>query len=176
MLYNLAHIERERGRSDSAADLYEIASLLAHRIGQADVEVGAHAGAGLALLRRGDVERARAAYATATALMRARTDWFQGRELVEALGIRLTARDGRHAEAAARFGGVCPSADATDPYSAIWLIAECADVVLAHDPALLRSWVTRYVGRIEQLGYAAMEARFAQLLAQADAAGAPPAS
>ena len=174
-LYNLAHIERERDRFESAADLYEIASLLAQRIGQADVEVGAHAGAGLALLRQGGVERARAAYAAATGLMRARTDWFQGRELVEALGIRLMAYDGRHAEAAARFGGACATAEAVDPYSAIWLIAECADVVLAHDPALLRSWVARYAERIEQLGYAAMGARFAQLLEQAAAAHAPPA-
>ena len=87
-LYNLAHLERERGDQNAAAELYDVAASLAQRVGQADVEIGAMAGAALALLSQGKIDAARTAHGLVEDRIRSRSDWFQGRELVAALAVR----------------------------------------------------------------------------------------
>jgi diguanylate cyclase (GGDEF)-like protein len=123
-LLNLAHLDRERGEYASAAELYDVAESLAQRIGQADVELGAVAGAGLARFRLGNAAAAQAAYHKADAHVRARPEWFQGRELAEALAVEVQASLGDHAGAAARFERARGLAEQCDVYAARWLSTE----------------------------------------------------
>ena len=165
-LYNLAHLDRERAEHDSAAELYDVASALAQRIGQADVEIGAAAGAGLSLLQQGKIDAAQIACLDAEERLKSRPGWFQGRELVEALRIRLTARGGRTSEAVQYFRDALIMAEASDFYCAAWLTAECADTLLEYDPEGIRDSVNRYAGRAKDLGFAEISKRYEQLLAR----------
>ena len=54
-LYNMAHVERELGLWESAAELYDATIPLAQRIGQSDIEIGATAGAGVCHLELGRI-------------------------------------------------------------------------------------------------------------------------
>ena len=166
-LYNLAHLDRERGEFATAGEMYDVASALAHRVGQSEVEVGALAGSGLAALEQDRVEDARAAYRVVTEKLSGRTDWFQGRELVEALRIRLAARDGDGDGAVAQFLQAHELADSSDAYSAAWLTVACADSLLTHDPGRIRGLVTGYAVRVREMGYSAMTERYEALLARA---------
>ena len=165
-LYNMAHLERERGEQATAAELYEVAVALAEKIGQSDVEIGGTAGLGLALLDTGKLAPARAAERWAADRLRSRTDWFQGREMVEALAIRILAADGLLAEAVKRFHAALALADVTDVYGAAWLTAQCADVLKEHDPVVMQASLHRYAARAEGLGYTAVSKRYGELLAQ----------
>ena len=166
-LYNLAHLDRERGEFESAAELYDAAASLAERVGQSDVEIGATAGAGLSLLEQGKLDGARAAHLEAAERVRARSDWFQGRELVEALGVRLAAVDGRMDEAMRLFDHSRTIADANDVYTAAWLTAECASVLHDEDPERVRQAVERYADPVRALGYVRLIARYDELLSRA---------
>jgi hypothetical protein len=56
----------------------------------------------------------------------ARRDWwFQGRELVEALRVRLAAAAGEGERAAGCFLEAVAHAEAHDHYAAVWLGADC---------------------------------------------------
>jgi len=165
-LYNLAHLDRERGEHESAAELYDAATSLAQRVGQSDVEIGAVAGAGLCLLEQGKTAPARAAHVEADERIRARSDWFQGRELVEALGVRLAAADGRLADAMRLFDQSRTLADASDVYTAAWLTAECATVLYEHDPERIRQAVERFSEQVRSLGYVRLIARYEELLSR----------
>ena len=166
-LYNLAHLDRERGEFESAAELYDAAASLAQRVGQSDVEIGATAGAGLSLLEQGKIEGARSAHAEAAERVRARPDWFQGRELVEALGVRLAAADGQLEEAMRLFDHSRTVADANDVYTAAWLTAECASVLYEQDPERIRQAVERYADPVRALGYVRLITRYEELLSRA---------
>jgi hypothetical protein len=96
--------------------------------------------------------------------LRSRTDWFQGREIAEALTIRLLAADGLVADAVKRFHAAIAMADVTDVYGAAWLTAQCADILKAHDPVVMQASLHRYAARVEGLGYAAMSKRYGELL------------
>jgi len=128
-LYNLAHVDRERGELAAAAELYDAAGSLARRIEQADVEVGAVAGAGLARLRLGRLGAARAACREAEARAAARGEWFRGRELLEALAVRVAVAEGDVARAAERYERARALAEGKDAYGARWLTAECGGVL-----------------------------------------------
>ena len=94
-LYNLAISRRERGDLEAAGALYRETASLAEQLGADDIAIGAHAGAGLTALRQHDVAAARTALAAAQRMLGARDDWwFQGRERLEALVIRLAMLDG----------------------------------------------------------------------------------
>ena len=166
-LYNLAHLDRERGEFESAAELYDAATSLAQRVGQSDVEIGAIAGAGLSLLEQGKTDPARIALMGAEERIRARSDWFQGRELVEALAVRLAVHDGRIADALEFFDTSRTLSDASDVYSAAWLTAECGECLLDHDPERIRSAVERFAEQIRGLGYMSMIRRYEELLSRA---------
>jgi tetratricopeptide (TPR) repeat protein len=169
-LYNLAHLDREGGRHAAAGELYEITARLAMQRGQAEVEIGARAGMGLASLADGAPEAARAALVEVEDRLAGRDAWwFQGRELVEALAVRLIAVDGDVSAAAMRLERALAAAESVDVYGAAWLLAECAEVLARHDPARQRASVQAYAQRVEALGFDRMRQRYRRLLATAHA-------
>ncbi|HET9929439.1 MAG TPA: tetratricopeptide repeat protein [Polyangiaceae bacterium] len=159
-LFNLAHAERELGAWEAATELYETTIPLAQRIGQADIEIGAIAGAGLCALELDKLDAARVAASDLVSRMRNRTDWFQGRELVEALFIRIDAVEERHVQALTRFATAVSLAEAADVYSAAWLVAVCSESLTEADPLTVHRFVDEYDGRVKKLGYAEMTRRF----------------
>jgi tetratricopeptide (TPR) repeat protein len=165
-LYNLAHLDRARGDFESAAELYDVALGSAQRLQQSDVEIGSLAGGGLCRLELGDETSARHAFGLATERLRNRPDWFQGREVVEALSIRLAEIDGKVDEAFDRFENSLTLSSSSDVYSAAWITAECAEVLFKHDPIHVRSSVLRYAERVKGLGYAEMSRRYELLLSK----------
>ena len=99
-LYNMAQAARERDDWNAASILYEQVFAVAARTGQPDVELGARAGQALAALAVG----ARSVADDAMRWIRANVEprpewWFQGRDLVDALRIRLAAERGDDAHA-----------------------------------------------------------------------------
>jgi tetratricopeptide (TPR) repeat protein len=139
-LYNIAYLASERGDIVEAIRLYKETAALATRLETDDIAVGAHAGAGLAALRLTETAEAYAALDAAEAQLGARHDWwFQGRELLESLVIRLHAQAGQHQQALERFRAAVERLEAIDIYAATWLVADCAATVAEHDPAV---WVT----------------------------------
>ena len=165
-LYNLAHLDRERGEFEAAAELYDVASALAQRIGQSDVEIGATAGAGLALLYLGKVDAARVASLESSERLRARPEWFNGREIAETLQIRLAALDGQPQEALKRFEAAVTLAEETDFYSAAWLTAECADILIDIDRERIRSSVNRFADKAREFGLSEISRRYQDVLAR----------
>ncbi|HEX3434523.1 MAG TPA: diguanylate cyclase, partial [Solirubrobacteraceae bacterium] len=133
-LYNLAHIERERGDVVAALAIYRETATLAAQLGAAEIVVGAHAGAGLAALRLNQQEAAHASLAAAEATLAARTDWwFQGRELLESLVVRLAVQGGEHDRAGERFHRAVERLEPMDTYSAAWMVADCGAELAPHD-------------------------------------------
>jgi diguanylate cyclase (GGDEF)-like protein/putative nucleotidyltransferase with HDIG domain len=162
-LYNCADLEWERGDTAAAAALYRETAALAEQLGADDIAIGAHAGAGLAALRRHEAPAARAALAAAQRALGDRADWwFQGRERLESLVIRLAVQDGRSAEAGARFAAAVERLEAMDVYSAAWMVADCAADLAA---AALDPWPT--VDRFAEHGtvreFVPLAARFTAL-------------
>jgi hypothetical protein len=140
---------------------------VAQRVGQADVEIGARAGAGLALLAQGRNEDARVAHADAAERMRARTDWFQGRELAEALAVRVIAAAGAADDAKRRHEEARQLAEPSDFYGAATLVAECGDTLLGLDGGFARRVLLDYAPRVRSSGFGALERRYEQLLTRA---------
>jgi tetratricopeptide (TPR) repeat protein len=162
-LFNMAHVERELGQWESAAELYEATIPLALRIGQSDIEIGATAGAGLCALEVGRLEQARAALRELEPRVRNRTEWYQGREIVEALAVRLLAIDGRPTEAFARFVSAISLAESSDVYNAAWLTVACADALIQFNSEGVKLSILSYRDRVRRLGYAEMTRRYEAL-------------
>jgi tetratricopeptide (TPR) repeat protein/GGDEF domain-containing protein len=158
--YNLAHLERDRGRHREAGDTYELVVALADRIGQVEVQEGARAGFGLARLEAGHEADARAAAAHVKPFLESR-EWFQGREQGEALLIRLLLLDQEVDQALRAFSRALLLAEPTDVYAAAWLTAELWDEISRHDRALIGDAVQRYGARPEVLGNPKIRDRFA---------------
>ena len=165
-LFNLAHLDRDRHEYNSAAELYDVTTSLAQRIGHSDVEIGAIAGSGLSLLAQGKAEPAREKYETAGERMRSRSDWFQGRELVEALGVHVGVRDGRAAESLARFEQALVMAEASDLYVAAWLTAACAEALYDVARDRMREVVGAYVDRVRGMGYTEIDRKLEDIMAR----------
>jgi GGDEF domain-containing protein/tetratricopeptide (TPR) repeat protein len=162
--YNLAHLERDLGRHRRAGNTYELVVALAERIGQAEVQEGARAGYGLCRLADGHEADARRAEARVSRFMESRADWFQGRELGEALLLRIQALDGRRDEMAPTLDRALRLADGTDVYAAAWLTAEFWDDVHPLAPDMMERAARRYGTRPEVLGNPKIRDRFAVLL------------
>ena len=158
-LYNIAHLARELGDAAGATELYGACVSLAERLGQPDVHVGALAGVGLAALTLGQFAAANSQLTAATELLSGRDmRWFQGRELLEALEIRLLAGRGDVEAATSRLDDVLADAQRHDQYAAVWLMAECADALRSTDAR----WVEltrRYAVHARALGYAPLLSR-----------------
>ena len=163
-LFNLAHVERELGAWQSAVELYETTIPLAERIGQADIEIGAIAGAGLCHLELGKIDAARVAVAELQSRIGDRTDWFQGRELVEALFVRADVLEGHKVQALTRFATAVSLAEAADIYSAGWLVAVCSRSLAEADAPTMVRFVDEYEPRVKKLGYAELTRRFDALV------------
>nr|MBA3890366.1 tetratricopeptide repeat protein [Gemmatimonadaceae bacterium] len=163
-LYNMGHLARERGEPDRAVTWYDETAQLARQIAQADVEIGAIAGAGLAAWALGRTDASQAALRDVEALIGGRRDWwFQGRELVEALRVRsLHAQAGAAVAAEALAHGVT-AAEAHDAYGAAWLVAELAPDLADAGATSVWDLVARYAGRVDALGYAPLSRRYAAL-------------
>jgi diguanylate cyclase (GGDEF)-like protein len=136
-LYNIATLASERGDIGEALRLYRETATLATRLETDDIAVGAQAGAGLSSLRLSDIADAHEALGAAETHLGARRDWwFQGRELLESLVIRLHAQAGDHHLALERFRNAVERLEAMDIYAATWLVADCAATVAEHDPTV----------------------------------------
>jgi tetratricopeptide (TPR) repeat protein len=134
-LYNLGNLERERGDAVESARIYKETSALAEQLGAEDIAVGAHAGAGLAALRLHTMPAAHTALDAAYRIFAGRTDWwFQGRELLESLAIRIDAMAGRYDAARERFRLAVERLEPMDVYAAAWLVADCAATLAENDP------------------------------------------
>jgi tetratricopeptide (TPR) repeat protein len=151
-LYNMANLDRELKDYLSGAELYEATASLAQRIGSADLEIGAMAGEGICWLEMGKLDAARVPYAAIEHKMATRQGWFQGRELVETLKIRIAAAEGRGQEALQMFDVAQTMAEGSDLYSAAWLTAACADALFALDPERIRNTMRRYSREVGALG------------------------
>jgi hypothetical protein len=159
----MANLERERGQFGQGAELYESTSSLAQRIGQSEVEIGAFAGEGLCLLSMGKLEAAKVQAALVEQRMTARQGWFQGRELVDALRVRLATTEERPADALEAFESARRLAEEFDVYSAAWLTAQCADVLFASYPEQIQQAVQRYAGQVQSLGFADLVRKYKEL-------------
>ncbi len=162
--YNLAHLARERGDAESARDLYDASARLAGELGLPDVELGAVAGMGLASLAAGEGEAARRWSDAADALLSGREEWwFQGRELVEALGARVALVRGDLGEASERFERGLRRAERGDVYGAAWLVADCAAPLANAGYGAVWAVASEYETRVHQLGFVPLSRRYAAL-------------
>ncbi|HET7187694.1 MAG TPA: diguanylate cyclase, partial [Gemmatimonadaceae bacterium] len=135
-LYNLGNLERERGDAAESARIYKETSALAEQLGAEDIAIGALAGAGLAALRLDSTPAAHGALDAAYRIFAGRTDWwFQGREVLESLAIRIDALAGRFDAARERFRIAVERLEPMDVYAAAWLVADCAATLAERDPA-----------------------------------------
>ncbi len=170
-LYNLAHVARADEDAARALELYGACASLAARIAQVDVQIGALAGAGLAELDLQATAGAESRWQEVERLMAERPDWwFQGRELAEALSIRLAARaasngtwHGAESPALANLLDALQRAERHDQYAALWLGAECADVLRTQACALDGTPTESRRERLRELaralGYASLVSR-----------------
>jgi tetratricopeptide (TPR) repeat protein len=162
-LYNLAMLETERGDLEAAGALYRETAAVAEQLGADELAVGAHAGAGLTALRQQDVAAARAELAAAQRILAGRDDWwFQGRERLEALVIRLAMLDGAMSVAHARFCTALEKLEPSDVYGAAWLLADCGAELATEDPTI---WgiVERFADNSTVEAFVPLAARFTAL-------------
>jgi tetratricopeptide (TPR) repeat protein/GGDEF domain-containing protein len=162
-LYNMANVERELGLWESAAELYDATIPLAQRVGHFEIEMGATAGSGLCFLELGRVTEARAAHETVVSRIGGRETWFQSREIADALMVRMAVADGRFQDALSHFDVALRMAEAADLYNAAWLLAICAESLLAVDPERVKLTVREYSRRVQSLGYPEMTRRYEAL-------------
>jgi tetratricopeptide (TPR) repeat protein len=143
-LFNMAHLAREAEDWTTASALYEQVMAIAARIGQPDVELGARAGQALAALAVGARSVAEDAMRWIRANVETRPEWwFQGRDLVDSLRIRLAAERGDDSHALRLLSDAVTLAGRHDVYLAAYLVAECA-------PSL-RGAVAPLIALIDQL-------------------------
>jgi hypothetical protein len=155
---------REHGEKEAALERYESCAALARDVGQMDIEIGARAGAGLAALTLGRRDQAERALRDAGALMESRADWwFQGKEQVGALRVLTALAAGNTAEAVRRFTDALAEAERHEPYSAAWLVAECATPLADAGYAGVWQTVERHSKQVGALGYALLSDRYAAL-------------
>jgi tetratricopeptide (TPR) repeat protein len=163
-LFNMAHCEREQGFWQASLELYSTASSLAERIGLGDVEIGSIAGAGLCYLELGQPEQGQEAAAEVKARLARRPEWFQNREVAEALVILIDARNGVVDAAFDRFEWTLRTADLGDPYTAVWLTLVCAPDLKRLDPDRARTAIEQYFQVAKSLGFPELTRRFNGLL------------
>jgi hypothetical protein len=146
-------------RFRDAADTYALAAELAERIGQVEVQVGAIAGLGLCRLLMGNMAGARETEANAAPILARLHEWFQGRELVEALSIHLRLLDGDGANAGERFTNALALAAPSDTYGAAWLTAEFGEQFQDSLSKEVEAAVREYARRPEVLANPRMRER-----------------
>ncbi|MGH7619456.1 MAG: diguanylate cyclase domain-containing protein, partial [Gemmatimonadaceae bacterium] len=162
-LYNMAHLARESEDWATASALYDQVVGVAARIGQPDVELGARAGQALAALAVGARSVAEDAMRWIRTNVEPRPEWwFQGRDLVDALRIRLAAERGDDAHALRLLHEAVAIAGRYDPYVAAYLVAECAPSLRRSTDALL-ALIDQISPEVEALGFAGVAERLSVL-------------
>jgi predicted ATPase/GGDEF domain-containing protein len=161
--YNLADLARELEQYGRAGATYELAMELADRIGQSDIHVGALAGMGLCRFAEGRVDEAIRLHELVQSRMATQPHWFQGRELVEALAIRLALRHER-GEAAQIFKRAVELADTKDVYGAILLTAELGEALREVAPDAVEEALARYGARANVIGNPRLRDQFGVLM------------
>jgi tetratricopeptide (TPR) repeat protein len=161
--YNLADLAREIEQYGRAAATYELAMELADRIGQSDIQVLALAGMGLCRLAEGDLAESLRLHRLVQSRMVSPTDWFQGRELADALAIRLALQQGR-GEATQLFERAVELADTRDVYGAIWLTAQLGEQLRQVAPEVVNEAIARYGSRADVAANPRMRDQFGVLM------------
>jgi tetratricopeptide (TPR) repeat protein len=161
--YNLANLARDTEQYDRAGATYELAMELAERIGQSDIQLGALAGMALCRMHSGDLAEARRLNELVQSQLVVRAEWFQGRELVEALAIHLAMREGGD-EAAQLFTRAISLADTRDVYGGVWLTAEFGAALRVRAPESVNDAVQRYATRPEVIGNPRVSGQFTVLM------------
>ncbi|MEO6525992.1 MAG: AAA family ATPase [Gemmatimonadaceae bacterium] len=161
--YNLANLAREKGEYERGGEVYELAMELAERIGQSEVHAGALAGMALCRLALDDEAQAIVLYERLRPLVPAESAWFQGREYVEALPIRLALRRGGEG-AEDLFKAALALADTGSGYGAAWLTAEFGLELREHAPEVIDAALQRYRSRPEVLDNPYIRERFGVLM------------
>jgi diguanylate cyclase (GGDEF)-like protein len=162
-LYNMANLARESEDWSTAATLYEQVMSVAARIGQPDVELGARAGQALASLAIGSRSVAEEAMRWIRTNVEPRPDWwFQGRDLVDSLRIRLAAERGDDAHAMRLLTEAVGIAGKYDPYAAVYLVAECGPSLRRSGEALL-TLIDNIMPEVEAQGFAGVARRLSVL-------------
>jgi hypothetical protein len=93
--------------------------------------------------------------------------WFQGRELLESLEIRMAALDGDVAGARRRFHSAVARLEMLEVYPAAWMVADCA-AELADQDAGVWKVVNRFAAHPAVQDYVPLAARFTALRDLAD--------
>ncbi|MEP6765275.1 MAG: diguanylate cyclase, partial [Gemmatimonadaceae bacterium] len=161
-LYNLAHLARTQRDAASALELYGACAILAENITHIDVQIGAIAGIGLAEMDLNTMGGAARQRDRARLLVGNRaTRWFQGREVWDALSIRLAASEEGLDAALRQLTAALAVAEQHDQYAALWLGAECAQLLAAGDSssAAVRD---RLLIQARALGYEPLVEKFRQ--------------
>ena len=162
-LYNMAHLAREADDWSNASSLYEQVVTIASRIGQPDTELGARAGQALAALAVGARSVAEDAMRWIRTNIEPRPEWwFQGRDLVDALRIRLAAERGEDAHALRLLHDAVAIAGRYDPYVAAFLVAECAPSLRRSTDALI-TLIDQISPDVEALGFTVVAERLSVL-------------
>lgn len=159
-LYNLANLDCEQSEYSTGEELYDIAAAMAEDVGQSDVQIGAIAGRGLARLASGNVDGARASLEKCEESCNGRGDWFQGREMLETLKVRMALASGDSAKALKLFTDSMKMAEGSDEYGAMFLAAECAGELLPHDKNLVRSTAAKHAEKCKKVGYSRLAKKF----------------
>ena len=161
VLLATGHVAREDGRLSDAMAAYGAAAARANELGDDLIEIAAEAGAGLAALDQGDVASAEGRLRRAEEMLAAAPSpgWFAGRELVDALAIRVAATAGHAGLAADRFDSALALAEPNDAFAATTLVVECA-------PALVGVGLRAMGATIERVRYAAVASGFDRLAAK----------
>jgi diguanylate cyclase (GGDEF)-like protein/putative nucleotidyltransferase with HDIG domain len=160
VLLAAGHVAREDRRLADAITAYEAAAARASELDDETMELVAEASAGLASLDQGDVGVAESRLRRADEMLAdVAAGWFLGRELVDALAIRLASAAGHSGLAADRFETALALVEPNDAFAAATLVAECA-------PALASVGVTMIDAVVERVRYAAIASGFDRLAAR----------
>jgi tetratricopeptide (TPR) repeat protein len=141
--YNLANLARDISEFRRARDTYSLARELAERIGQSEIHLGATGGMGLCHIALGEFDEAARIHGLLDESRHTMPHWFQGRELVEALAIRLAILAGRE-DAIQMLVDAALRADSQDAYAAALLTAEFGASLRESDPDAVDGLVRRY--------------------------------
>ena len=152
-LFNMANLDRETKQFESGAALYEACASLAQRIGHVDLELGSIAGEGICYLETGNVEAARVPYTVLEQRLEARDSWFEGREVAEALRVRMAAAEGRMDDALRLFDSALAAAErGGEAYTIASLAAFCATTIYPLAPDRIEGLMARYPQEMTVVG------------------------
>lgn len=145
LLY-LGEAARAAGQGDEAVEQYRQLLDHAQSLGRWDYVALAHAGMGLCLLERGELDEAEDQWAYARAAMGIRHDWFEDRELLEVFIARVQVQSGALELAEDRLARAAATLQGGDPYRWAQVQLERAVVRSQRDEIGARSLLEEVLG------------------------------